>query len=157
MTPAEAAALLTIAAAFDNRKPDEDAAKAWAVALDGYRYEDCREAVVAHFRRSREWLMPVEVIEGVKRIRYDRVQKFGPFDPPGVLDPTKEGEYYEWYRTTIRRIADGELTDPSELDPNPPGLAAREMPELDGLMPRVDHSQHAQAARDALRAKEGTR
>ena len=32
MTPAQAAALLTIAASFDNRKPDADQAKAWAMA-----------------------------------------------------------------------------------------------------------------------------
>ena len=149
MTPAEAAALLTIAAAYDNRKPDADAAKAWSMALDGLRFEDCRIAVVNHYRRSREWLMPVDVVEAVKRIRFDRVAAFGPYSPPEGIDPDKP-DYQRWLADTTRRIADGELTDPAELDP--PGLAARELPSLDGVMPRVP-AEYAKA-RAALRRPE---
>ena len=52
MTPTDAARLLTLAAAYDNRKPDADQAKAWAMVLDGLRFEDCCEAIVAHYRAT---------------------------------------------------------------------------------------------------------
>ena len=74
MTPTEAAALLTIAAAYDNRKPDADQAKAWAMALDGLGFEDCRQVVVEHYRKTRDWLMPADVFNGVRRLRYERIE-----------------------------------------------------------------------------------
>jgi hypothetical protein len=80
----EAAALLTVAAAFDNRKPDADQAKVWALALDGLRFIDCRDAIVTHYQSSREWLMPADVIRGVKRLRRDRRHTPGTSrTPPG--------------------------------------------------------------------------
>jgi hypothetical protein len=112
MKPTEAAALLLIAAAYDNRKPDEDQAKAWAMALDGLRFEDCREVIVAHYQRSREWLMPVDVIGGVRRLREKRIADYGPPEPPANLDPDDTGAYARWLETTKRRIADGDLTAP---------------------------------------------
>jgi hypothetical protein len=69
MTPAEAQNLLSVAAAFDNRKPSEEAAIAWSHALADLPYGDCRDAVVAHYRTSSEWLMPAKVIAEVKRVR----------------------------------------------------------------------------------------
>ena len=113
MTPAEAAALLAVAAAFDNRKPDADAAQAWAMALDGLRFEDCRDVIVAHYRRTREWIMPSDVIAGVKQVRAKRILDFGPIDPPTSLDPDDTGAYARWVTDTRRRIADGELTEPT--------------------------------------------
>lgn len=107
MTPAEAAALLTIAAAFDNRKPDADAARAWSLALDGYRFEDCRDAVVAHYRSSSEWLMPQKVLTEVKRIRRQRLLDYGPLNPPASLDPDDTEAYARWIYTAQTAIADG--------------------------------------------------
>ena len=112
MTPTEAAALLTIAAAFDNRKPDADTAKAWSLALDGLRFEDCRDAIVAHYRESSEWLMPAMVVAGVRKVRATRVRDFGPFDVPSGLDGPA---YLAYIRDVQRRVADGELSDPAEL------------------------------------------
>jgi hypothetical protein len=113
MKPTEAAALLTIAAAYDNRKPDADQAKAWAMALDGMRFEDCRTVIVEHYRRTRDWLMPSDVVAGVKSIRDRRIREFGPLPAPdGELE---SGEYARQIRETIRRIADGELAPPPPL------------------------------------------
>lgn len=113
MKPTEAAALLTIAAAFDNRKPDPDAAKAWAMALDGLRFEDCREAIVTHYRTSREWMMPADVVSGVKRMRRERLQAFGALpDPPADLDPADPAAYQRWMRETTTAIADGTYQRP---------------------------------------------
>lgn len=107
MKPTEAAALLTIAAAYDNRKPDADQAKAWAMALDGLRFEDCREVIVAHYRKSREWLMPVDVIQGVGHLRAKRVSNHPPVQPPSWLDPDDTGAYIRWEREVHQAIADG--------------------------------------------------
>ena len=110
MTPAEAAALLALAAAYDNRKPDADAAQAWALALDGYPFTDCRTAVVEHYRESREWMMPSDVIDGVKRIRHERLMAFGPIPvPPEELRDNFYAEQ-EWTRRVRGEIADGKLT-----------------------------------------------
>lgn len=116
MNPAEAASLLTIAAAFDNRKPDADQARAWALALDGLRWEDCRDVIVAHYRRSREWLMPVEVVGGVRRLREKRIMEYGPIEPPADLDPDDTGAYARFITDTKRRIGDGTLTPPPAID-----------------------------------------
>ena len=112
MKSTEAAALLTVAAAFDNRKPDPDAAKAWALALDGLRFDDCRDAIVAHYRKSREWIMPSDVIAGVNAIRTKRVKDYGPLPAPDHLDPDAEDfdqQYSRYIRESNRAIADGEI------------------------------------------------
>lgn len=130
MTPAEAAALLGVAAAFDNRKPDADAAQAWALALSGLRFEDCRDAIVAHYRASSEWLMPSAVIAAVKRVRAKRIADVGDLcPPPGLTEPEERA----WLREARRRIGDGEpvRVDFGELKP-------RHLPDLRELLPRVE-------------------
>lgn len=158
MKPTEAAALLTIAAAYDNRKPDADQAKAWAMALDGLRFEDCREVVVAHYQRSREWLMPVDVISGVKRLRAKRLHDHPPVDPPSWLDPDDTAALITWKRQTDNAIADGTCQPPA-----PQALAKRDMRELAGpnsvdaaLATKPIREAHAEAKR-ALREAEDAR
>jgi len=125
MTPAEAQVLLSMASAYDNRKPDPDAAKAWAAALDDLRFEDCRAAVIEHYKTSTEWLMPAMVRATVKRIRAKRITNFGHFDVPDGLEPD---EYTRFLWETRRRIADGEITSAKELET--PGLKPRVLPDL---------------------------
>ena len=120
MTPAEAAALLTVAAAFDNRKPDADQARAWAMALDGLRFEDCRAAIVAHYQDSREWLMPVDVRGKVKKLRDTRIAAFGTIPLPARIDPDDTAEVQSYLLDVRRAIADGEITNPKpELEAGP--------------------------------------
>ena len=137
MKPTEAAALLTIAASFDNRKPDADQAKAWAMALDGLGFEDCRDVVVEHYRKSREWLMPADVFAGVRRIRYDRIERFGYITPPPELDFAEEQAYIKHIR---ERVAAGELTrEQYDADLRAQGLAGdRKHPELERVFRQVD-------------------
>lgn len=118
MKATEAAALLTIAAAYDNRKPDADQARAWALVLDGLRFEDCRDAIVAHYRSSREWLMPVNIVEGVTALRWKRLGAFNSLcslNPPPHLADNPRGEI-EWRRRIDQRVMDGEITHPSQVD-----------------------------------------
>jgi hypothetical protein len=120
MTPTDAGQLLAIAATIDNRKPNAIAAKAWASALEGLRVADCEQAIVRHYRRTRDFLMPFDIIREVKTIRYERleahIQKHGPLQPPADLDPDDTGAYADWLHEEQTRIANG--------DDEPPALEA---------------------------------
>lgn len=106
MTPAQGAMLLTVAASFDRRKPDEIAAQAWAVALNDWPFEDCRDAIVEHYGITREWLMPSDVIRIVKNKRWSRIQALGYVQPPRELrdHPEREGD---WLRALNSAAGDG--------------------------------------------------
>lgn len=108
MTPAEAATLLAVAAAFDNRRADEAASIAWAAALDGLGVTDCRDAIVAHYRASSEWLMPAMVRTAVRRVRAKRIEEHPPLYPPPGLT---EAEERAWLADARRRVGDGEHID----------------------------------------------
>ena len=127
MTPAEAAVLLGIAASFDNRKPDADAATAWAMVLEGLRFEDCRDAIVSHYRTSREWIMPADVVAAVKRVRGGRLEDVAPSPPPG-MDPDDTAGYQRWLAATRQAIADGR--EPETYDYRP----TRHIGELRGVV-----------------------
>lgn len=72
MNKAEIVLLLTLAAAYDYRKTGEADVEAWHWALDDIALEDAKEAVVAHYRESTEWLKPAHVRQGVKALRAAR-------------------------------------------------------------------------------------
>ena len=157
MKATEAAALLTIAAAYDNRKPDADQAKAWAMALDDLRFEDCRTVIVEHYKRSREWLMPVDVVQGVRRLREKRLADYGPLPAPAV-DPDNT-ERYQREEARIRRdVADGTLLAP-EPSATDRVLSRDVIRELGHVGQTVDEAL-VQSARDAFtegkRAKQET-
>lgn len=116
MTPAEAQVLLSMAAAVDNRKPDEDAARAWAALLDGLRLDDCRAVVVAHYRESSEWLTPAIIRAKVKTLREKRLADYPEPTPPDDLTPV---ETIEWLRATRAAIADGNPPEVPALDSKP--------------------------------------
>jgi hypothetical protein len=132
MTPAEAAALLTIAAAYDNRKPDEDQARAWALVLTDLRFEDCRDAIVIHYRHSRDWLMPADVVKGAQKLRIERwdnyYSHFGmpPYPPELADDPAAENR---WYDTVRQHILNGTVTHPDQWQHVAPELVGP-TPEL---------------------------
>lgn len=138
MTPAEAAVLLGMAATVDNRKPDEDAARAWAAMLDGLRFDDCRVAIIEHYRESSDWLTPALVRSRVlairKRRRLDHLRDHGPLLPPPGLSDAEERR---WERAAIERISNGERVDCASAHPEPVAapqhlreLIARATPDL---------------------------
>lgn len=159
MTPAEAAGLLTVAAAIDNRKPDEDAAKAWALVLDGLSYIECRDAIVDHYRKSRDWIMPADIVSGVRRERIKRwdayYASYGFPVPPARLadDPVAGNRWIEEQRT---RIMSGEVTSPTQIEEGASdALTERDVAAL-GLVgrkvPTADYAKQAEATRAKLRA-----
>lgn len=141
MTPADAAELLALAAAFDRRTVGRADATAWADALTGLDKADCAEAIRAHFRDCTDYLMPAHVRQGVKRIRADRIRN-APSNllEPHDVNPENVLDYREAVRERRRAIADGRDVDlePVHSERRPvlalvEGTAAR-LPK----MPKVD-------------------
>jgi hypothetical protein len=107
MEAAEAAALLAVAAMFDNRKPDANAAHAWAAALDGMDPELCREAIVEHYRHEHRWIMPADVIKGARKLGVERAPVSA--EVPAALQAMDDGpEFDAAYR---RWMQTGEVPD----------------------------------------------
>lgn len=74
MTPADAAELLTLAAAFDRRTVGEADARAWAAALNFMPLDDdARAAVARHYAETSDWLTPAHVRQQRHKIRAERV------------------------------------------------------------------------------------
>lgn len=113
MTPAEAQVLLSMAAAFDNRRPDPDAARAWSAALDGLRFDDCRDALIEHYKTSTDYLMPVLIRTAVRRIRSKRIAEAGALTPPPDLTPV---ETNRWLAEARSQIANGTPVDQVTTD-----------------------------------------
>lgn len=153
MTPKEAAALLTVCAGFDNRKPDPDTAKAWSLALNGLDFIAARDAVVAHYSESREWIMPADIRNRVRRERAARIED-EVFHPPANLDPDDVSAYIRWLDRERRAVGDG--AQPTA----PPVGEFRDVRELGvgrtNALPAAAISDHASRARAAIREQVST-
>jgi hypothetical protein len=114
MTPAEAQMLLGIAASYDNRKPNEEAAIAWAAALDEFEFIACREAVVEHYRESREWIMPADIVGRVRHKITERFRNFGTLIPPEEVRDDYELER-KWRIWAREEIGSGRATCPGDI------------------------------------------
>ena len=66
MTPAEAGRVLALAAAYDNRQAGQ-------------------AAVVAHYRDSRDWVMPADVNRRCRALRAERIRAAGHLPGPQDL------------------------------------------------------------------------
>lgn len=105
MTLDETIDLLAVATAFDRRTVGEGDAVAWYAALGDLDFADSRQAVIAHYRERREWIMPADVRTRVKAIREARLDEGEKFlDPPSGLDGPS---YQQWLINARKRIADG--------------------------------------------------
>ncbi|MFT4288144.1 hypothetical protein [Nocardioides sp.] len=111
MTPAEAAVVLTVAASFDRRTVDESAAQAWAAALPEVAVEAARDAVVAHYREKRDWVMPADIRYFVRRARAKRLSEMPPVDPPPALAERSPRASIAWTRTVQERWLAGDPID----------------------------------------------
>lgn len=86
MNLAETHDLLTLAAAYDNRRFDDAAVHAWREVLERETFADCRAALVEHFTTSDAYLMPVHVARGAAALRRQRAEfsRHEPELPPAV-------------------------------------------------------------------------
>jgi len=105
MTLEQTIDILAVAAAFDRRTIGEGDAVAWHAALSDLSFIEARDAVIAHYRDRRDWIMPADVRQRVKAIRGRRLDEGEKFlDPPSGLDGPA---YKAWLIRERARIAAG--------------------------------------------------
>jgi hypothetical protein len=118
VNPTDAAKLLAYASAFDNRRPSEAAAQAWADALPDIPADhDARAAVARYYATppknpdERLWIQPHDVRTHRRAIRSERAQHFV-YQPPAVeSDP----RYLTNYRRQLNAVASGHAPAPQAL------------------------------------------
>lgn len=146
MNITDAAKLLTVCAAYDRRKPDEDQAQAWALALNGLDFLPCRDAIVAHYQESREWIMPADIRGRVRRARaaaisHDEALELPPHDP----DDTE---------LHMRLLVEARAEAAEGRTYQPTGLVRRNLRELGGPVRRVSDLDAETNAAHAERTKQ---
>lgn len=95
--------MLALMASYDYRDVDEITVVAWLEMVGDLPYADARQAVISHYRESRERMMPADVRDRVKAIRAARLQE----TPLSGRPPADPHEYSEWLGRERKRIADG--------------------------------------------------
>ncbi len=107
----DAQKLLLAVSTFDGRPVNEDIVQSWHTVLWNVQYEQAMEAMRQHFSTSDRRLMPVHIIQGVKKIRAELLKDY---QGPGLSreipqgDPDNVPQYLEGERVKRQRIADGE-------------------------------------------------
>lgn len=149
MTPAQAATVLALAAAFDNRTVGEANAIAWSEALDErVALDDAKQIVVDHYARTREWIMPSDINTASAALRRDRLSRMRTPEPPADLSVTDELVWQRVYRAAIgdgfehdeadaRACAELGIVRPEQITSTRPVLAlveqtAKAMPRIPG-------------------------
>ncbi|MER6492645.1 zinc finger domain-containing protein [Streptomyces griseorubiginosus] len=121
MNPREAAELLGHCAAFDNRKPSQGAALAWAAALHDVPLDaDAKAAVASYYTtapkdpEAKLWILPHHVRTLRSKIRSKRLENFQ-YEP---VDGETTAEYLARYKGQVQAIASGRVPAPTaELAP----------------------------------------
>lgn len=103
MNEVETGKLLTFISGLDNRKLSKETILAWHQLLGDVHFEDALEAARQHYRDSRDWLMPADLVQGAKRIgsqnrRWATVKQW-------ELEASYEDDFdpVEWMRKLSRR------------------------------------------------------
>lgn len=115
MTPAETAALLAFAAAFDRRTIGEADVLAWQTVLHDIPFEPAKAAVTAHYAAETRWIMPADIRQTVRRNRADTAADIqGPGLPAAIpdADPDNIPAYLTAVKQQRTRAADGHQLQP---------------------------------------------
>lgn len=117
MNEKEAATLLGYCAAFDNRKPSQAAAVAWASALHDVALDaDTKAAVDAYYTtapkdpETKLWILPHNVRTLRSKIRSKRLENFQ-YEP---IAGETTAQYLARYRGQVQAIASGRVPAPTE-------------------------------------------
>ncbi|HET9893768.1 MAG TPA: hypothetical protein VFQ44_02430 [Streptosporangiaceae bacterium] len=92
MNAVEVGELLGTCAAFDGRNEGDSVTLAWTKALGHLDYADCEQAVLDHYTAGGRWIMPSDVIAGVRAIQAQRIERARIQPPPPEL--TDDGTAY---------------------------------------------------------------
>ena len=162
MTSDEVWDLLELIASIDRRKVGLTDRQTWQGLVGDLSSADAQAAVVAHFRESREWIMPADVRTRVKAMRADRLSREIVPAPPAELadDP---GRFRAELKNELRNIADGfsipkAIAGPVRED-DPPGewteARAQFPPPLTPQEIALQQAAESRAAREAAERGEG--
>ncbi|MGW6913744.1 zinc finger domain-containing protein [Kitasatospora sp. NPDC054939] len=111
MNRSETATLLALAAAFDRRTVGDADVRAWQTVLADIDYEQAQAAVTHHYANTRNWVMPADIREHVRRLRD---QAAADLQGPGLAaevpdaDPDDVPAYLDALRAQRNRAALGE-------------------------------------------------
>lgn len=105
MNLSETATLLGFAAAFDRRTVGEADVRAWQMVLHDIDVEQARQAVAAHYADTRDWIMPADIRQRVRKTRAAALENFQyePVDP----DETPQ-QYIARQRQQLNAVATGQ-------------------------------------------------
>jgi hypothetical protein len=107
MTPSETAKLLAYCAAFDRRTVGKADVAAWHKLLGRYAYEDAETAVNEHYSAEHRWIMPADILRGIRRIRAQRIDAANPLYDGNPGETGIESGHN--LRQLIRTAGDGHL------------------------------------------------
>jgi hypothetical protein len=125
----ETAAVLAMISALDSRKVyGEIDAQAWHAVVGDLRFEDCRDAVIAHYQQSPHAITPADLRAKVIAVRKTRIgDRVAPLPP---VDPEDTESYKEWQREWYRAIGDGQDTEEAEQSADLAlGIARKTLPQ----------------------------
>lgn len=80
----DTAAVLAKIQAFTNRTFDPAAVTAWHDVLGHLDRASCLEAVSMYYAKSKDWIMPADIITQVRLLHKKRLEQFG--EHPGLTD-----------------------------------------------------------------------
>lgn len=109
----DTAGILAMISALDSRKVyGEIDAQAWHAVIGDLRFDDCREAVIAHYRESSFSITPADVRSKVLAVRKARIgDRVAPLPP---VSPEDVKAYQEWQQAWYRGVGDGLTDDEAE-------------------------------------------
>lgn len=155
MTSDEVWDLLELIASIDRRKVGLTDRQIWEGLVGDLPAADAQAAVIAHYRESREWIMPADVRTRVKAMRRDRLERE---IVPRL--PAEPGPYKAALEASIQEIADGRSVQKAiggpvrEDDPPPTWAEARaKMPAAAVLTPQEKALQQAAESRAVREAR----
>jgi hypothetical protein len=134
MNPREAAELLGHCALFDNRKPSQGAAIAWAAALHDVPFDaDAKAAVASYYTttpqdpNARLWILPHHVKTLRAKLRSARLENFQ-YEPRPDETPA---EFLARYKGQVQAIASGRVEAPTDRPALEGGPSRQFMAELE--------------------------
>jgi hypothetical protein len=134
MNPREAAELLGHCAAFDNRKPSQGTAVAWAAALHDVPLDNDAKAAVASYYttppkdpEAKLWILPHHVRSLRSKIRSARLENFQ-YEPRPDETPA---EFLARYKGQVQAIASGQVAAPTGQPALEGGPSKQFMAELE--------------------------
>lgn len=102
----DTAAILAMVAAVDSRRSfGEIDVQAWHAFIGDFAFDDCREAVIAHYRESPHSITPSDITTRVGAVRRARIgNRVAPVPP---IDPSDARGYADWIGAWMHAVADG--------------------------------------------------